>query len=114
MEKVTDRELLARIRRSDEEAFYVFCQRHWKTLYVRALIETSNKEEAFDRVSGAFAQLWDRRRELPELATTIEAYFFGGAASHTTKRGISWSWIGLMLNVLLGSRYLSINEKAED
>src|SRR5690606_6235293 len=64
----------ARIRRSDESAFYAFCNRHWKSLYLSMLSETGSKDEAFERVKGLFAECWNRRRHLPELSTTVVEY----------------------------------------
>lgn len=71
---MVDKELIARIRRSDERAFYAFCNRHWRSLYLSMLSDTGSKDEAFERVKGLFAECWNRRRRLPGLSTTFAEY----------------------------------------
>jgi len=69
VENIFDRELIARIRQSDEQAFYIFCNRHWKSLYFHLSSDMGDQEAALERVERLLRKLWDRRRELPELST---------------------------------------------
>ncbi|MFC3198764.1 hypothetical protein ACFOET_14170 [Parapedobacter deserti] len=96
MENLIDRELIARIRGSDEEAFYQFCNRHWKSVYVPILMETGRKDEAFERVKGLFAGIWDRRRQLPELTTTVEQYIIANGLAKQPKDGLAWTMVMLI------------------
>ncbi|SFC68301.1 hypothetical protein SAMN05421747_11913 [Parapedobacter composti] len=107
MENLIDQELIARIRGSDEEAFYLFCNRHWKSLYVPLLMETGNKDEAFERVKGLFATLWDRRRQLPELTTTIEEYIIAHGMNSQLKGRWGWNIMAFVDDIALHLRKLS-------
>gem|GEM_PF-1085825 len=125
MENRIDKELIARIRRSDERAFYAFCNRHWKSLYLSMLSETGSKDEAFERVKGLFAECWNRRRRLPELSTTIVEYVVANGLDKSEIDHLRGSVIRLFgekhcflwlistpkklvnfLSVLLGDKYL--------
>lgn len=106
MENLTDSELIARIRCSDEEAFYAFCSRHWKPLYVRLLVETGNKEEAFECVKGLFADLWNRRRQLPDMTTSVEQYLIFSAVGQPERGSVGWNLIYLMTETVLYAKKL--------
>jgi len=117
VENVTDNELIARIRRSDEEAFYAFCSRHWKSLYVRLLMEMGSKEEAFECVKGLFVDFWNRRRQLPDITTTVERYVMATGMDPREKSNIGWNLIHLLaeavsyLKKLRGSLGVLLSDK---
>lgn len=106
MENFIDRELIARIRRSDEEAFYAFCSRHWKSLYVPLLMETGSEEKAFECVKELFADLWNRRRRLPDITTTVEEYIIANGLGKREKSSIGWNLINSVEEVALPIRNL--------
>lgn len=129
MEKLTDNELIARIRRSDEEAFYALCHRYWKSLYIYALAETGSREEAFEEVKRLFAGLWDRRRSLPEKVTSVEEYLSSRETGKRKKGSDVWNLNNLveeagshmnikklpgLLSVFLGNRHFSVHEGKKD
>lgn len=117
MENVTDNELIARIRRSDEEAFYAFCSRHWKSLYVRLLMEMGSKEEAFECVKDSFVDFWNRRRQLPDMTTPVEQYVIAVGTDVQQKSNIGWNLIHLLaeaasyLKKLRGSLGVLLSDK---
>ncbi len=123
MENVIDRELIARIRRSDEEAFYAFCSRHWKSLYVPLLMETGSEEKAFECVKDLFADFWNRRKHLPNITTTVEEYVIANGLGKKDKNSIGWKLISLIeetamhikklsgsFGVLIGYKHLRAND----
>ncbi|GGC23586.1 hypothetical protein GCM10011386_14400 [Parapedobacter defluvii] len=95
-----DSELIARIRRSDEHAFYAFCNRHWKSLYLSLLNETSNKDEAFERVKGLFVEFWDKRKHLPELSTTVVEYIVANGLEKSERNRINLNLVNFMLDTI--------------
>ncbi|MGK6350169.1 hypothetical protein [Parapedobacter sp. DT-150] len=106
MEKLTDSELVVRIRNSDEEAFYVFCRRHWKSLYAHALMEIGNEDAAFEWVKGFFAEFWDRRRRLPDMTATAEEYFLRDGLRGLDRGDTLWNLMNLMEDAWGGVRRL--------
>ncbi|SEK27338.1 hypothetical protein [Parapedobacter koreensis] len=107
MENFIDRELIVRIRHSDEEAFYLFCNRHWKSLYIPLLMETGNKDKAFERVKGLFAEVWDKRRQLPDMKTTVEEYIVAHGLGKQHKGNIGWNILHIIDEVTLHVKKLS-------
>jgi len=100
VENRIDSELIARIRRSDEHAFYAFCNRHWKSLYLSLLSETGNKDEAFERVKGLFVEFWNRRRYLPPLSTTIVEYIVANGLEKSERNRINLNLVNFMLDTI--------------
>lgn len=104
-----DSELIARIRRSDEYAFYAFCNRHWKSLYQSLLSQTGNKDEAFERVKGLFAEFWNRRRRLPPLSTTIMEYIVANGLVKPEKNRINLNLANFMQDAISQLRKLPVS-----
>ncbi len=124
MENVTDSELIAGIRRSDEKAFYTLFRRHWKSLYTYILAETGDSEKAFEQVEELFAALWDRRQHLPEMTSEASAYFLHQQESESGDwqlRNVRMELLSYirklpnpLLDLMIGKRYLSINDGEKD
>jgi len=123
VENFIDSELIARIRRSDEQAFYLFCNRHWKSLYVQLLKENGSKDEAFAQVKELFAEVWNRRRRLPDITSTVEEYIVANGLGRQHQDRLNWSVMHFademtlyvkklpgLLGILLGDKHLHTND----
>jgi len=108
VENIVDRELIARIRRSDEHAFYAFCNRHWKSIYLSLLSETGDKNVAFEQVKGLFAEFWNRRRHLPGLSTTVVEYIIANGLGRPEKNRINLNLAGFIQTAIAQIRKLPV------
>jgi RNA polymerase sigma-70 factor (ECF subfamily) len=73
MEKYSDIELLAQIKKDDRFAFNILFDRYWKKLYQTALARLNDDVEAQDLIQEIFIKIWQRRKNL-EIHTSLENY----------------------------------------
>src|SRR5437879_337067 len=73
MEKYSDIELLAQIKKDDRFAFNILFDRYWKKLYQTALARLIDDVEAQDLIQEIFIKIWQRRKNL-EIRTSLENY----------------------------------------
>ena len=59
-----DNDLLALIRRDDEDAFRALYDRYWNKLLMQAYLKTKSYEESEEIVQDAFVGLWRRRSSI--------------------------------------------------
>lgn len=74
-ENLSDKELLAFLKKDQANAFEEIFNRHWAKLYSTAYKRIRNKEIAEEIVQDLFTTIWIKRNEL-EIEGSIAAYFF--------------------------------------
>ncbi|TCC99455.1 RNA polymerase sigma factor [Pedobacter hiemivivus] len=74
MKQLEDSALLGLLRNSDYKAFDELYLRFWKTLYMHALKKTGSSDDASDLVQEVFTDLWDRRKNIPEINAPFKHY----------------------------------------
>jgi len=70
---LSDKELVALLRKSDEQALSALYLRYWDKLFVTAAQRVDQPEDAEEILQDIFIRLWERRNEL-ELTHSLATY----------------------------------------
>lgn len=73
-QQYTDRELVARLRQSDEAAFSEIYERYWDKLFVVSVNRIGDQEEAEECVQDVFYKLWLLRDDFDMDREDLSAY----------------------------------------
>lgn len=71
---VTNKELMDRIKNSDETAFSILYDRLWESMYTKAFAILKNEAQAKDIIQEVWISLWERRMLIENY--NIEGYLF--------------------------------------
>ncbi|WP_118975746.1 RNA polymerase sigma-70 factor [Taibaiella koreensis] len=70
---LSDKELIALLKKSDEQALSALYFRYWDKLFVKAAQNTVKPEDAEEILQDIFIRLWERRTEL-EITHNLSSY----------------------------------------
>ena len=75
LKQITDKELIARLNKSDEEALSILYKKYWETMYLAAYNLVKNKEVCEDIVQEIFINIWNKREKL-EIKVSLKSYIY--------------------------------------
>ncbi len=74
-QKISDKELITRLNKNDEEALAILYKKYWETMYLAAYNLIKKKEVCEDIIQEIFINIWSKRGKL-EIKVSLKSYLY--------------------------------------